>query len=438
MRVLVIDEKGFMLDFAWRAKHDGHNVKHYIRDHPHSKDIGLGLVDVVRDFHQWLKWADLIVASDNVKYVKELDAFRRDNPDCCCLACNADGAELELDRIAGMKVLQDAGIVTPMYREFTSYDKAIAYVKKEDRRFVSKPNGDADKSLSYVSKTPADMVYMLQRWQKAGKLKDSFILQDFIEGTEMAVGGWFSKGEWMPGWCENYEFKKLMNDDLGVATGEQGTVVQHVRTSKLGREMLAPLTNHLAEIDYVGYVDVNCIIDEDQAWPLELTMRFGWPTFQIQCELMNGDDPVEWMKALCLGDERPIFQTGLVGCGVVMSIPDYPYSRQTKKEVVGIPIYGAKLQPQSQLHLGEVMAGTAPTKTANGIVEAPALVTAGDYVLVMTGVGETVSQASGRAYRGLDRLTCPNSPMYRTDIGRRLKKELPELHKKGYATELEY
>ncbi|HEY4799461.1 MAG TPA: hypothetical protein VII99_10335, partial [Bacteroidia bacterium] len=148
-----------MLDWSMRCKQAGHDVKHFIRDHPHSKDIGLGLVEVIRDFHEWLRWADLIVSSDNIKYIRELDAYKRENPGCCCLSCNIEGQELELNRIAGMKVMRDAGIVVPMYKEFTDYDKAIAYVKREDRRFVSKPNGDADKSLSYVSKTPADMVY---------------------------------------------------------------------------------------------------------------------------------------------------------------------------------------------------------------------------------------------------------------------------------------
>ena len=438
MRILIVDEKGFMLDFAWRAKHNGHDVKHYIRDHAHSKDIGIGLVEVVREFTPWLRWADLIVASDNVKYIHELDNWRANNPGCCCLSCNGAGAELELDRIAGMKVLQDAGIVTPMYREFDDYDHAIAYVKKEDRRLVSKPNGDADKSLSYVSKTPADMVYMLERWQKAGKLKDSFILQDFIPGIEMAVGGWFSHGEWNEGWCENWEFKKFMNDDLGVATGEQGTIVRHVKNSKLAREMLVPLTKHLAGIDYIGYVDVNCIIDEDQAWPLELTMRFGWPTFQIQSELMNGDDPAEWMVNLCQGSDHPIFQTERVGCGVVMSIPDYPYSHVTKKEVCGVPIYGTRLAPQSQIHLAEVMLGEAPIETKSGIVTAPHIVTAGDYLLVMVGTGDSVSQARQQAYRSLRKIVVPNSPMYRTDIGERLRKELPILQAQGYATGLAY
>ena len=45
-----------------------------------------------------------------------------------------------------------------------------------------------DKSLSYVSKSPEDMVFMLGRWKKRSTLKGKFILQDFIPGIEMAVG----------------------------------------------------------------------------------------------------------------------------------------------------------------------------------------------------------------------------------------------------------
>jgi len=214
--------------------------------------------------------------------------------------------------------------------------------------------------------------------------------------------------------------------------------VQHVKQSKLAREMLVPLTRYLSKINYVGYVDCNCIIDEDQAWPLELTMRFGWPTFQIQCELMGDVDPAEWMVELCQGTDSQVFKTDLVGCGVVVSIPDYPYSHVTKKEVVGVPIYGARLEPQSRVHLCEVMQGEAPTRTRTGLASAPAIVSAGDYLLVMVGTGTRVSVAQRQAYQSLRRLVIPSSPMWRTDIGDRLKTELPRLRKMGYASRLEF
>lgn len=439
MRVLLIDHNGYALDYSMRCKEAGHAVKHFILDGPRTLNIGVGLVDIIRDFHPWLNWADIIIASDNVKYIRELDAYRKQNPLACVVAANQEASDMELDRIQGMKVLNDNNILTPIYRKFDSYDKAIAYVKKEDRRFVSKPNGDAAKELSYVAKTPEDMIYMLERWKKANKLKDTFILQEFIEGTEMAVGGWFGPDGWNEGWCENWEFKKLMNDDLGVATGEQGTVIQHVRTSKLANELLKPCTSYLEKIGYVGYVDINCIIDATGTpWPLEWTMRFGWPTFQIQCELLDEDDPVEWLLDLCQGRDSLPFKTNQVGLGVVLTIPDYPYSHAVKKEVTGIPLYGLKPHPQDHVHLCEVMLGQAPVKTHGTITTVPHLVSAGDYLLVMADTSETIRGAQNSVYKRLKKLCIPSSPMYRTDIGDRLKKQLPELQAMGYAKMLHF
>jgi hypothetical protein len=66
------------------------------------------------------------------------------------------------------------------------------------------------------------------------------------------------------------------------------------------------------------------------------------------------------------------------------------------------------------------------------------MVTAGDYVLVMSGTGPTVKDATDTTYHRLSTLSMPNSPMYRTDIGRRLRKQLPLLQATGYALGMEY
>jgi phosphoribosylamine--glycine ligase len=59
-------------------------------------------------------------------------------------------------------------------------------------------------------------------------------------------------------------------------------------------------------------------------------------------------------------------------------------------------------------------------------------------VLVATGTGDTVRAAAQAAYGVVKKLRMPMSPMYRTDIGRRLSKALPELQKHGYATGMIY
>ena len=82
------------------------------------------------------------------------------------------------------------------------------------------------------------MVYMLEKWKRLGKQRD-FHLQEFIPGIEMGVGGWFGPNGWVSGWEENWEFKKLMDGDKGVATGEQGTVLRYVTRSKLAKKFSA-------------------------------------------------------------------------------------------------------------------------------------------------------------------------------------------------------
>jgi phosphoribosylamine--glycine ligase len=162
-------------------------------------------------------------------------------------------------------------------------------------------------------------------------------------------------------------------------------------------------------------------------------MRPGWPTFNIQMALNQGDS-IEWLMDLTNGSDTRNFLLDRVAMGVVLSIPDYPYSHITRKEVLGIPIYGIKPGMWEHLHPCEMMLDTAPNDVGGKIVNMPMPCTAGDYVMVMTAVADTISQAKETVYRRLKRLVIPNSPMYRTDIGDRLSKQLPLLQAKGYAT----
>lgn len=435
MKILAIDHGSFMLDFVLRAQDDGHEVRWYTIRRLNTWP-GKGLATFVTDWREHMRWADLVVLADNTKYINEIDAWR--DKGVLVVGASHAAADWELNRNVGQAVFKKHGVPVAPYKEFHNYDDAINYVRRENRRFVSKPCGDEpDKALSYVAQSPADMVYMLQRWKKSQRHKGSFILQEFVSGVEMAVGAWFGPHGFNEGWCENFEFKKLMAGECGPATGEMGTVLRYVKRSKLAAKVLAPLEDALERIHYVGYVDVNCIIDEaGDPWPLEFTMRPGWPTFNIQQALLNGDT-AEWLYDLAQGRDAKAVSLDEVAVGVVLVIPDFPYSKLTRKEVTGIPMYGLKRQ-QPNLHLCEVMAGKAPMDVAGQVTEAPCLVTAGDYLLVATGTGESVRSSASRAYSALKKVKTPNSPFWRPDIGVRLKTQLPLLQAHGYAMGMSY
>jgi phosphoribosylamine--glycine ligase len=435
MEILLLDPAGALVDFGVRCLAEGHSVKQWIRPHGQERSkIGRGLIDQVTNWQIHAKNADLIVLSDNAYQMRELEKFHEEGYPI--IGTNQLGAKLELDRDYGQDIMRKAGLsVIPSF-EFHDYTDAIDFVKANPKRYVSKPSGDADKALSYVSKSPADMVFMLQRWKETGKRRD-FILQEFVPGIEFGVGTWVGPNGFSKNILEGFEHKKLMSGNYGCNTGEQGTVIKYVSESKLFDDTLKRFEDYLVYIGHTGYVDLAFIIDEKgEPRPLEWTMRKGWPLFNIQQCLHKGS-VVDWMVDLINGKDTLKVRSD-VATGIVIPIGDYPRSKTTGRDHSGFPIYGLPDELSDDFALCEVMVGNAPQNDLNGVVERPSLVTAGDYVLVANGRGNTVKQACERAYKNVKKIEIPDCINVRDDIGEALEHQLPVLHGYGYATEFQY
>jgi phosphoribosylamine--glycine ligase len=441
MRALFIERTADgLLDLAIRAKAAGHDVSYHLSTYDqHKQPVGRGLVERCHDWRAAMRWADLVILGGNDWAMTEFERWRKEG--VAIVGGTTASAAWESDRATGMAVFKRAGIAVPPFREFTDYDSAIAYVKRQDRPFVSKPSGHCDdKALSYVAKSPADLVYMLERWKRNGKRTGlEFILQEKVKGTEFAVGAWFGTDGWAGGWEENFEHKRLFAGDVGPNTGELGTVMRYVSTSKLANKVLKPLEDQLHRIGFVGNIDVNCIIDEDGTpWPLEFTMRCGWPSMNIETELFAVDF-CEFFAGLAAGKvPRNHHRMDEIAIGLVLAIPDWPYSHATRKEVVGVPIYGLDQRVIEHVHFAAAMAGEAPVSDGGEIVRLPCYVTAGDYVAVVCGTGDTVQSARRMAYRNIERIEMPSSPFYRIDIGARLAKDIDELNRHGFAARMRF
>ena len=434
MKVLFIDVYSSYLDLALRCVNAGHEVRWFQSKTREGlpSTVGNGLIKKVPDWESSMKWADLILLADNVRYIGFLEKYRKAGYPIW--GPNVGVADWELNRECGQEILRKAGVKCMESIPFKSLGKAQDFLMANPKRYVSKPNADDNKALSYVSKSPRDLMFMLEYWKKNSKVKADFILQEFTPGIEVAVGGWFGLGGFAGKWLENFEHKKLMNGEVGVNTGEMGTVLKYVEKSVLADMLLKPLEGELFRQGYTGYIDVSVIVSKSgDPLPLEFTSRPGWPLQQIlQC--LHEGDPVEWMVDSLNGKDTMKVRSD-VAAGVVMTIPDFPYSRMTKKEVSGYPVYGWDKIPERHFHPAEMMMGEVWDQEGDKLKKVPGLVTAGDYVCVITGSAPTVSKASEQAYKHLDKIELPNSPMYRTDIGHRLEKQLPELQKHGYCEE---
>jgi phosphoribosylamine---glycine ligase len=439
VKCLVInsDTVGEGLAFALRCVKAGHQVRLYLApgNNPTTGD-GFKGVEKVSNWIGSMGWADLTFATGNHQFLARLNAFKARGK--AVYAPSVEAAKLEIDRGKGMEFFKSCGIEVPEYTEFKTLKDAEQHVWENEERYVFKTMGDEeDKSLSYCSKSPADMIARLQRWQKLNmNPKGPVMLQEFIEGTELGVSQWMGTEGFIGLPNENWEHKKLLSGNCGPNSGEAGTVLKYVSESKLANEVLYPLEDKLIEMGCLGDVDVNCMIDESgQAWPLEFTVRPGWPAFNIQMIEHRGD-PIEWMRVACAGDDA--MDCGLDHCcGVVLAQPDYPYSKLTKAETDGIPIYGVTPQNQRYIHPQSVKVEKLPVMNGAGVTEGENWSSAGDYLAVVTGTGKSVSQACERAYKTVKEVTVADL-MYRDDVGEGLKDDIPKVQKHGFALEFKY
>jgi phosphoribosylamine--glycine ligase len=437
MKILLIDSSGFFVDFAMRAEAQGHSVRLFMAPDEKTFDrlsIGDGLVNKVPTWQGSMNWADLILISDNCRYMREIEGYR--NRGFPIFSANLEGTSWEFDRLKGQEVLESCGIECLPTIKFKNWDEAIAHqMANLGTRYVCKPCSDVDKALSYVSKSAKDMIFMLQHWKRTIKKPCPFIFQEFCPGIEVAVGGWMGRNGFLGHVLENFEFKKLMNDERGPNTGEMGTVMKYVpiAESKLAQELLLPVEADLIRCGYTGYIDVAVMLGTEGSRkgmlnPLEFTSRHGWPLFNIQQVLHP--DVANWMKDALEG--RDTFQPDPdIAIGVFLSMPDFPGHHLKEKDLSGFPIWGLSKENRYFFHPFQMKAGKGIDDKGAPV---PMLVTCGNALATVTGRGGVVRAAKDRAYQVIDQLEIPNSLMYRTDIGDRLEKQLPILQKYGYCT----
>lgn len=438
-RVLIVDIEQMGLDFALRCAEAGAEVRLY-RHMPKRQERyaeGFKQITLVDSWTGNMPWAKegLVVCTGNFTLLSQLDRYREFGFNI--FAPTSASARAEIDRMAGMKMAEAAGLAVPEYHLFGSLEETEAFARKQDRGFVFKPAGDEEnKALTYVAEDPADLVGWLRRQIKAGKVMKQCLLQEKVEVlSELGVSGWMGLDGFLPDkWGLSVEHKKLMSGERGPSTGEMGTVCQYCETDKLADEMLIPLEPILRTLGHRGDFSVGAIVDTSgKAWFLEVTARCGYPAWLIQMASHRGD-PVKWMLDLLKGKDS-LRVSYDVAIGVVCTQPPFPYGHDVPHAMVeGNPIGGVD-EFADQVHLCSVMKGKGPVWRDGKIVEEMTYETTGPYVLVCTGLGKTIERARDKVYRAVDGIRFADK-MFRDDIGEKVIASLPALHKAGYALDL--
>ena len=410
-------------DIAWQVCREGHDVRMYIESES-ERSIADGFVPKVDDWESHVDWADVIVFDDVLGQGEKAAGLRAAGKHVVGGTAYTD--RLEDDRTFGQQELRKHGVSIIPFEEFSDFDAAISYVRANPAPYVIKPSGEAQniKRLLFVGQEDdgMDVVHVLESYKAvyADTVK-VFQLQKRVRGVEVAVGAFFNGSEFMMPININFEHKPLFPGNIGPATGEMGTCMYWSGPNKLFSATLAKLGPRLAEEGYVGYIDVNCIVNGQGIYPLEFTARFGYPTISIQSDglLLPVAEFLHGMAAGTLSNfkTRRGFQIGLR-----VVVPPFPYddpktfTANSKDRVI---IF--RKPTRDGIHIEDV-------RQVNG----EWLITGhSGVVLIVTGGGVSVKQAQAQAYQRVRNILIPNM-YYRTDIGDRWFEDHDKLHTWGY------
>jgi phosphoribosylamine--glycine ligase len=443
MRFLGIGEWNSLGDMYDRLQAAGHEVRVFIEESA-AHEIFRGRVTRVDDWRAELPWVRAAGGEGAIVFERAVDGavhgeLRAQGYNV--IGGSAVGSRLEGDRPFGQQVcadLMDCRIAAMhRFEGADAFERAIRFVRERGGRWVLKMNGAGFASFrNYVGELDdgADMIAALEvqgaRW-KYDEPPD-FVLMEHVTGVEVGVGAYFDGEQFLTPACLDWEHKRFFNRDLGELTGEMGTLVTYRGAERLFEATLGRLTSLLRDDGYVGYINLNTIVNDAGVWPLEFTSRFGYPGFAILDALHPaGAGWGEILQRMVSRGGDPTFRTEPgYAVGVVLTVPPFPYNVSHSAFGGGAPITlrtGTSDAERDGLHYAEVALERLPgggerLVTSDGI----------GYVMVATGTGPDAEAAQRAAYELAGRVVIPNL-RYRTDIGTRfVERDRAEMERLGW------
>lgn len=421
-KFLFVSHESLSGDLAWQIQKEGHTVRVYIKN-PDDQDVYDGILEKVGDWKSNTDWADVIVF-DDVGFGSQADSLRKAGK--LVIGGSAYTDKLEEDREFGQSEMKRAGMWTLPHWDFSNYDEALKFIEENPGRYVYKPSGFVPsdfKGLLFLGKEEdgKDLHEILRSNQKVLEKKiKQFQLQKLALGVEVAVGAFFNGDDFIYPINVNFEHKKLFPGDIGPFTGEMGTLMYWSAPNTLFKSTVEKMREDLKQSGYVGYFDINCIVNARGVYPLEFTSRFGYPTISIQEEGVIS----EWGEFLhAIASKQPYELKTKKGfqVGVVCAVPPFPYDDKSEMSIYKDLSILFKKPVLDGVHLGDVKIVEGNWRIAGET----------GYALVVTGSGATVEDARKQAYGRIDNIMLQNM-FYRTDIGAKWSEDSDRLQTWGY------
>ena len=327
---------------------------------------------------------------------------------------SAAAARIESSKDFAKNLMAKYDVPTASFKTFSDFDEAMAYVRERPFPQVLKYDGlAAGKGVTIpqtLEEAEADLRSML--------LDDMFgegkvVIEDFLTGPEFSMMC-LVDGERVFPLALAQDHKRAYEGDKGPNTGGMGAysplpfisaedeqwALEHIM-KPVAAAMVAEGT------PFKGLLYGGLMKTPSGIKVIEFNCRFGDPETEVVLPRLESDF-YRMLSAVVDGTEMPaITWTEDAVIGFVMASKGYPGSYEKGHVIEGLSEDALGVEGCDDsvrvYHMG--------TKSSEGRI-----LTSGGRVLMVTGRGETLAQASASARAAISRITCDNL-FYRPDIG---------------------
>ena len=329
-----------------------------------------------------------------------------------CFGPSAGAAQLEGSKSFTKDFLARHNIPTASYAVFTEIDPALNYVREQGAPIVIKADGLAAGKGVIVALTLDEAEAAIHDMLADNKFGDAgarVVVEGFLEGEEASFIVMVDGDHVLP-MATSQDHKRIGEGDTGPNTGGMGAyspapVVTDAVFAQVMEQVIHPTVRGMAAegLPYTGFLYAGLMIDaQGNPSVIEYNCRFGDPETQPIMHRLKSD-----LSSLCLAaldqrldqveaewDPRP-------AVGVVLAAGGYPGS-------------------YDKGHVIEGLAGDWPASTkvfhAGTRQDGDAITTQGGRVLCVSALGDSIREAIGAAYGGVDRISWQDM-VCRRDIG---------------------
>lgn len=325
---------------------------------------------------------------------------------------NKSAAQFEASKGFARRFMKKYDLPSVEFEEFTDLGKAKTYIQKKGAPLVVKADGLAAGKGVLVAEDinqAFDFAEACLAENKFGNASSRIIVEECLIGEEASYLVFIDSKTFKP-MVISQDHKQIFEGDKGPNTGGMGTYSPATILDGLEAELeeiiLLKFLDGIKQegIDYKGVLYVGLMKTADGPKILEFNCRFGDPETQVILPRMK-TDIIDVFNAVIdqkLDELNIEWKDEHCTC-IVLSSKGYPGSYEKGKQITGTD----QVEDVQIIHAG--------TKT-----ESENLVTNGGRVLNVVSLGNTLKQATQKAYSELKKISF-DGVYYRTDIG---KKEL--------------